>query len=140
VTQITWLRLLEHIERLRDPKRIGAWLVTTARRECLRLLQAGRREVPTDDDRRFDSATPSGLSPESLVLGDERAALVRRAFRQLGSRCQELLRALVLAHPPLSYELVAEALGMPLGSIGPTRARCLEQLWRKIGSDVSRTP
>jgi RNA polymerase sigma factor (sigma-70 family) len=80
------------------------------------------------------SADPS---PESLVLRSEREALVWRAFGKLDSRCQELLRALILAVPSLSYEEVAEAFAMPVGSIGPTRARCLEQLRRKLGSGVS---
>jgi RNA polymerase sigma factor (sigma-70 family) len=76
------------------------------------------------------------LTSESLVLTSERATLLWQAFEQLGSRCQELLRALFLAYPTLSYEEVAEAFGMPVGSIGPTRARCLEQLRRKLGTDV----
>jgi DNA-directed RNA polymerase specialized sigma24 family protein len=63
--------------------------------------------------------------------------MIWQAFRQLGPRCQELLRALLLAQPALSYAEVAEAFGMPIGSIGPSRARCLDQLRRKLGSDVS---
>jgi RNA polymerase sigma factor (sigma-70 family) len=139
VVQVTWLRLVEHIGRLKDPSRVGAWLVTTARRECLRLLRAAKREVPTDDYTSLETVEPGGSSMESLVLRNERAALVWQAFRQLGARCQELLRALLLAYPVLSYEELASALGMPIGSIGPTRARCLEQLRRKLGSDVSTT-
>ncbi len=137
VVQVTWLRLVEHIRGLKDPSRVGAWLVTTARRECLRLLRAADREVLTGDYTSLEPVEPGGSSMESLVLRNERAALVWRAFRQLGARCQELLRALLLAYPVLSYDEVASALGMPIGSIGPTRARCLEQLHRKLGSDVS---
>jgi RNA polymerase sigma factor (sigma-70 family) len=137
VTQVTWLRLVEHIGRLRDPSRVGAWLVTTARRECLRLLRAANREVPGDAYTKLETVEPGGSSIESLVLRNERAALVWRTFRQLGTRCQELLRALLLAYPVLSYEEVASALGMPIGSIGPTRHRCLQQLRRKLGSEVS---
>ncbi len=137
VTQVTWLRLVEHLGRLKDPSRVGAWLVTTARRECLHLLRASNREIATDDESRLERGGPDGPLPESLVTKSERAALLWRAFRELGSRCQELLRALFLAYPTLSYEQVAEAFGMPIGSIGPTRARCLEQLRRKLGSDVS---
>ncbi len=137
VAQITWLRLVEHLGRLKDPTRVGAWLVTTARRECLHLARRTRREIPLDEDRSFENRESGRPSPESLVLKSERATMLWQAFRELGTRCQELLRALLLAYPTLSYEEVAEAFGMPIGSIGPTRARCLEQLRRKLESDVS---
>jgi RNA polymerase sigma factor (sigma-70 family) len=137
VAQVTWLRLVEHLGRLKDPSRVGAWLVTTARRECLRVLRAANHEIVVDDDGRLERHGPLTSSPESQVLKNERAALVWRSFRQLVPRCQELLRALLFAYPALSYDQVAEAFGMPIGSIGPTRARCLEQLRRKLGSDVS---
>jgi RNA polymerase sigma factor (sigma-70 family) len=137
VVQVTWLRLVEHLGRLKDPSRVSAWLVTTARRECLRLLRAAKRDIPTDDDSRLEQLAPGNQSPESLALKGERAALLWRAFGRLGPHCQELLRALILAYPVLSYEEVAEAFGMPVGSIGPTRARCLEQLRRRLPSDVS---
>jgi RNA polymerase sigma factor (sigma-70 family) len=137
VVQVTWLRLVEHLGHLKDPTRVGAWLVTTARRECLHLLRAGNREIVADDDGRFERGGPSPRSPESQVLENERARLVWRSFRQLSIRCQELLRALLFAYPALSYDQVAEAFSMPIGSIGPTRARCLDQLRRTLGSDVS---
>jgi RNA polymerase sigma factor (sigma-70 family) len=137
VTQVTWLRLVEHLGRLKDPSRLAAWLVTTTRRECLRRLRTANREVPASDDYRLESLGSEGPSPESLILRTERAVQIWRAFRQLDSRCQELLRALLLAHPALSYEEVAEAFGIPTGSIGPTRGRCLDQLRRKLGSGVS---
>jgi RNA polymerase sigma factor (sigma-70 family) len=140
VTQVTWLRLVEHLRRLKDPSRIGAWLVVTTRRECLHALRAASREVPAGDHSRFEGLRSHDPSPESQVLQSERAALVWRAFGQLGTPCQELLRALILAHPALSYEEVADSFGMPVGSIGPTRARCLDQLRRKLGSDVSTAP
>jgi RNA polymerase sigma factor (sigma-70 family) len=137
VAQVTWLRLVENLGRLRDPSHVGAWLVTTTRRECLRLLRAMDREIATDDDDRLEHGGLSTPSSESLVLKSERAALIWREFKQLAPRCQELLRALVLAQPRLTYVQVAEALGMPIGSIGPIRARCLEQLRHKLGSSAS---
>ncbi len=137
VAQVTWLRLVEHLGRLKDPTRVSAWLVTTTRRECLRLLRAANREIVADDDARLERGAPATPSPESQVLKHEQATLIWQAFRQLVPRCQELLRALLFAHPALSYDQVAQAFGMPVGSIGPTRARCLEQLRRKLGSDVS---
>jgi RNA polymerase sigma factor (sigma-70 family) len=139
VVQVTWLRLVEHLGRLKDPTRVGAWLVTTARRESLRLLRAGSREILAGDDDRFERGGPAPRSPESQVLENERARLLWRSFRQLSVRCQELLRALLFAYPALSYDQVAEAFGMPIGSIGPTRARCLDHLRRRLGSEVSVT-
>jgi RNA polymerase sigma factor (sigma-70 family) len=137
VTQVTWLRLVEHLGRLRDPTRVGAWLVTTTRRECLDRLRAANRESPAGDERSFEDLEFGGPSPESRILQSERESLVWRAFRQLGGRCQELIRVLILAQPALSYQEVADALEMPIGSIGPTRARCLDELRRRLGSGVS---
>jgi RNA polymerase sigma factor (sigma-70 family) len=136
VTQVTWLRLVEHLDDVRDPTRLGAWLVTTTRRECLSRARAAGREAPADDSS-FLFLESDSPSPESAVLQSEREVVVWRAFRQLDTGCQELLRVLILAQPALSYEEVAGALARPIGSIGPTRARCLERLRRKLGSDVS---
>jgi RNA polymerase sigma factor (sigma-70 family) len=139
VAQVTWLRLVEHLNDVRDPTRLGAWLVTTTRRECLSRARAIGREAPADSGS-FLSLESDSPSPESAVLESERDVMMWRAFRQLGGDCQELLRVLILAQPTLSYTEVADALGRPIGSIGPTRARCLDQLRRKLGSDVSTAP
>jgi RNA polymerase sigma factor (sigma-70 family) len=127
VAQTTWLRLVEHLDRINDPERLGAWLATTARRESLRLIRLGGREMPTDEDRMFDS--PSGESVDTRLLTEERDTALHRAFRTIGERCQALLRLLAAIEPP-SYEEIGAALGMPIGAIGPTRARCLEKLRR----------
>jgi RNA polymerase sigma factor (sigma-70 family) len=134
VFQTTWLRLAEHIGRIEHPDRVGAWIATAARRECLQSLRSSAKVVPTDDAERLD-LTPAGGNPtEDAVLAAEqekedadRAAALWRAFSRLPSRCRELLRVL-MASPPPSYAEVAAALGLPLGSIGPTRARCLARL------------
>ncbi len=134
VFQTTWLRLAEHIGRIERPDRIGAWLATAARRECLQHLRSAARALPTDDMDRFD-LTPAGSNPtEEAVLEAEkeredaaRATALWQAFGQLPGRCRDLLRVL-MASPPPSYAEVAAALGLPLGSIGPTRARCLQRL------------
>ena len=139
VAQVTWLRLVEHLDDVRDPTRLGAWLVTTTRRECLSRARAVGREAPADDSS-FQFLESDSPSPESAVLQSEREVVIWRAFRQLDTGCQELLRVLILAQPALSYEEVAGALARPIGSIGPTRARCLERLRRKLGSDVSTAP
>ena len=134
VYQTTWLRLAEHIGRIEHPDRIGAWLATAARRECLQSLRSAAKAAPTDDMDRLDITPAVGNPTEEAVLAAEteredaaRAAAMWRAFGQLSGRCRELLRIL-MATPPPSYAEVAAALGLPLGSIGPTRARCLQRL------------
>jgi len=134
VYQTTWLRLAEHIGRIEHPDRIGAWLATAARRECLQSLRSAAKTAPTDDMDRLDITPAAGNPTEEAVLAAEteredaaRAAAMWRAFSRLSDRCRELLRIL-MATPPPSYAEVAAALGLPLGSIGPTRARCLQRL------------
>lgn len=131
VFQTTWLRLAEHIGRLEHPEHVGAWLATTARRESLRAARASARVVPTDDDAVFDVREDAQASPEQAVLLSERAEQLWRAFRELPARCQQLLR-LLMATPAPSYAEVAAAIDRPVGSIGPTRARCLRLLREKL--------
>jgi RNA polymerase sigma factor (sigma-70 family) len=127
VTQTTWLRLVENLDRIEEPERLGAWLATTARRECLRHIRLRARELPAADDTVFD--TPTDDPVETRLLGRERSDALRRAFARVGERCQALLRMLAAVDPP-SYEEIGAALGMPIGAIGPTRARCLDKLRR----------
>jgi RNA polymerase sigma factor (sigma-70 family) len=128
VSQTTWLRLVEHLGRLRDPERIGGWLAATARHECLRVIRHAGRFV-ADGDVDLD-AVGTEPEPAALLLATERTAALWRAVDALPERCRMLIRVL-MADPPPSYEDVAAALDMPIGSIGPTRARCLEQLKRR---------
>ncbi|MDQ6804461.1 MAG: sigma-70 family RNA polymerase sigma factor [Actinomycetota bacterium] len=125
VTQTTWLRLVENLDRINDPERLGAWLATTARRECLRHLRLHGRELQVEDDSWFE-APSQGSAEERLIVGERNDAL-RRAFARIGERCQALLRMLSAPDPP-SYEEIGAALGMPIGAIGPTRSRCLDKL------------
>jgi RNA polymerase sigma factor (sigma-70 family) len=125
VVQTTWLRLVEHLGRLQDPERVGAWLATTARRECLRILRSSARVVPTETELLPDPGTEAPLA--AGLLADERDRALWSAFGGLSERCQVLLRLLV-ADPSPSYEDVGAALDMPIGSIGPTRQRCLDRL------------
>lgn len=128
VVQTSWLRLVENLGKLREPERLGGWLATTARRECLRVLRNAGRSVPVDDDAVFDRASPDaspGLDAE--LLRDERDTGLWRAFGRISDRCQRLLRVLS-ADPPPSYEDISDTFEMPIGSIGPTRQRCLDRL------------
>lgn len=143
VVQTTWLRLAEHLDRLSSPERVGAWLATTARRESLRITRVGARTVPVDDTTLVGLGHADHQTPEQAVLDAEQARLdsqrarqVWRAFRELSARCQQLLRVL-MATPPPSYAEVAAALGMPVGSIGPSRARCLDRLRQMLTGKVS---
>ncbi len=130
VFQTTWLRLAEHIGRLDHPEYVGAWLATTARRESLRASRASARVVLTDD-AVLGALEGGEATPEQAVLLSERSDLLWRAFRTLPARCQLLLR-LLMATPAPSYAEVAAALDRPVGSIGPTRARCLRLLREKL--------
>ncbi|HYK68410.1 MAG TPA: sigma-70 family RNA polymerase sigma factor [Streptosporangiaceae bacterium] len=143
VFQTTWLRLAEHLDRIASPERLGAWLATTARRESLRIARAAARTTPAHDGTlvglgHVDDHSPEQavLDAEQAMLDSERARQLWRAFRELSDRCQQLLRVL-MASPPPSYAEVGAALGMPVGSIGPSRARCLDRLRQMLTGKVS---
>lgn len=125
VVQTTWLRLLEHLDRIEDPSRLVGWLVTTARREAMRVLRRSGRERPVVEDTVLDRPD-DGPPVDAALLRDERNRALWEAFSRLGEKCRQLLRVAV-THPQ-AYDEISEALGMPIGSIGPTRRRCLTQL------------
>jgi RNA polymerase sigma factor (sigma-70 family) len=125
VSQATWLRLVEHLDQLRDPAALGAWLATTARREALTVLR--RRpvgELPRPDSPELIDPLPP---PWHATLTEERDREVWQAFAHLSAHCQAVLRLLVI-EPAESYAAAAAALDLPVGSLGPTRARCLAAL------------
>jgi RNA polymerase sigma factor (sigma-70 family) len=124
VTQVVWLRLLENLGSLRDPSRVGGWLATTTRRECLRLIRLGHRTVPVADDLLEGEADP-GASLEDIVAASDHQRTVFEVIRMLEPRCQQLLE---LSAYQVPYQAISELLDMPVGSIGPTRGRCLGQL------------
>jgi RNA polymerase sigma factor (sigma-70 family) len=134
-TQLTWLRLLENLERIRDPRRLAGWLATTCRRECLALLRRSRSTVTVDDDR-LDRLLGGVTPADQPVLTADQYAALWQGFHRLSDWCQRVLRALVVDADdgPPSYRLVAAQLQTPTGSLGPTRARCLVQL-RKLLED-----
>jgi RNA polymerase sigma factor (sigma-70 family) len=134
VAQATWLRLLEHLDRLHEPGRVGAWLATTARRECLRVLRDYRRHVAYGDDAPEQASAEAPLGEELLAM--ERNQALWRGFSRLRDSDQLLLR-LLLAEPRPAYDEISAALDMPVGSIGPTRARALERLRNELDSEGS---
>lgn len=127
VVQTTWLRLAENLHRLREPERVSAWLVTTARRESLRVVRGTQRDVPVGMDVGHGAGHSAGGDPEEPVLRAEQDARLWGAFSTLPTLCRSLLRVL-MADPAPSYAEVSAALDMPMGSIGPRRARCLQRL------------
>lgn len=127
VSQTTWMRLVENLHRIEQPERIGAWLATTARRESLRVIRLAGRQVPQGDDFDLLPDPAPSQSPDHYLIAEERDRRVAALVGQLPTRSQLLLR-LLGGDSPLSYRDVSEALSMPIGSIGPTRARALEQL------------
>ena len=127
VAQTTWLRLLEHIDRIEYPDRVGSWLAATARNECLRCLAAHKRVVPSQDDVELNGAAPHVPEIDERLLADERDQTVRDALSRLPQRWQRLLEML-MADPPASYADISDELELPIGSIGPTRRRCLARL------------
>jgi RNA polymerase sigma factor (sigma-70 family) len=132
-SQNTWIALAEHLATLRDPDRIAAWLAATARRQALRLLAARRREAHPAWWPDAVEDLHSQHWPEPHTLRTIRDRLLWRAFAALPGRCQQLLG--LLAHAPeLSYAQLGHALGIKLGSIGPSRGRCLHELRRQLAA------
>jgi len=130
VSQTTWLRLAEQLNHIREPERLGAWLGTTARRECLRTLRRQERQVSVDDFADWMCADGALELIDDLANRDRDAELWT-AFDALSGNCKALIRAL-LADPPPSYAELSDVFEMPIGSIGPTRARCLDRLRDRI--------
>jgi RNA polymerase sigma factor (sigma-70 family) len=130
VVQTTWIALVDHADSITSPQGISAWLCTSARREAWRAGKLANRERPVEDEL-LAHGLPDHESPERQVLLDDEADLVRQCLDRLPERCQKLLR-IVAAGPRPNYTDVAKTLGMPVGSIGPTRGRCLDKLRQEL--------
>ena len=129
--QTVWLRLAENLDRIREPSRLAGWLGQTARNECVGLVRQRARIVLTDDadggEAESDLREAVFPAPGEQLERDEHRAAVAAAFERLPDRCRELLRLLVV-DPPVSYRDISEMLDLPVGSIGPTRSRCLDSM------------
>jgi RNA polymerase sigma factor (sigma-70 family) len=126
--QNTWLRLLENLTKIDNPEALPGWLATTARREALGILRRrGRTILTRDEDLGVDLPDPLAVDLDSSLLEDERDGELWAAFAKLPERCQQLLRVLMACDRPV-YAEVSAAFDMPVGSIGPTRMRCLHRL------------
>ncbi len=136
VGQTTWLRLVENIDRIEQPERLGAWLATTSRRESLRI--ATRQTALPATDAVYLIADDKADPLDAGLLKDEQVRAIRIAAEQLPSRCQRLL-GLLMGDDDLPYKEIGEQLNMPIGSIGPTRGRCLEHL-RQLLAEMELSP
>ena len=128
--QNTWLKLVDHLDNIRDPAALPGWLATTTQRECSRILRTARR--PRDAGHALAAAVIPDNHAQAAgpdLLAAERHAALREAFGQLPPGCQQLL-ALLIHDPALSYAEISARLGVPAGSIGPSRRRCLDKLRR----------
>jgi RNA polymerase sigma factor (sigma-70 family) len=136
-----WLRLVANLTAIREPAALPGWLRTTARRECLMLLGERRREIPNDADLP-DLTEPAA---DTALLVAERRRAVLDAFGELPDRDRRLL-VLLFSDPPTPYAQISSNLGMPIGAIGPTRARCLARVRRTpaiaalLSPDLRHTP
>lgn len=130
VGQVVWLKLVEHLDQLRDPAALPGWLATTARRECVRMLRAAGRPPAGDQVLDVENIPDvQTVTAEQELLAAERHAALREALTRLPPGCQELL-ALLMADPPVPYAEISARLGISIGSIGPNRSRCLDRLRR----------
>lgn len=132
VSQTVWLRLVQHLSSLREPAALPGWIVTTTRNECLRVLRIRQRTSMFDpllDPPRSKGPGEDQPAIDEDLMRDERHAALLSAFAGLSARHRELL-TLLLTDPPVSYAEISERLAMPIGAIGPTRARALDRLRR----------
>ncbi|MGL4742821.1 MAG: RNA polymerase sigma factor [Dermatophilaceae bacterium] len=129
VNQTVWLKLVEHLDDLREPRALPGWLATVARREALRLIEGRGRSLPTDPQSGAFETAADDADLDEVLVEEERRRELRIAIGELPDGRRELL-CLLLADPPVPYEEISRRLGIPVGSIGPTRARALDQLRR----------
>ncbi len=137
VVQTVWLRLLDHLQGIRTPAALAAWLVISTRREAWRVRSISRRRLPLDQN--WLTAIPDpGPTAEDLAITDDRRRELWQAIGQLDERCQELLRIVAFV-PRADYGVVAAQLQMRRGSIGPTRGRCLAKLRALLAATAEGT-
>jgi len=132
--QTTWLRLVENLHRIERPERVGGWLATTARRESLQLLRRASKYHSGADQMLANMPDRHLPEPDSRPIAEEQEVVVRAAWDRLKPRCQQLL-SLLVSDDPMGYKDLSQLLQMPVGSIGPTRARCLEHLRRLVAEE-----
>lgn len=136
VVQTAWVRLVGAADDISDPQAVVAWLLTTTRREAWRVSGLQARTAQPDDG--LDEVVSSDPGPESVVTTADENARLWHHVTSLSPRCQALLRVIAYVTPP-DYARISQALGMPIGSIGPTRGRCLAALRKALDADPTWT-
>jgi RNA polymerase sigma factor (sigma-70 family) len=126
VFQAVCVKLLEHLHEVKDESKVSSWLTTTTTRQCLHVRSLKMREGNTDDD--FEEPPDPGENLEEIRIMTEQQQTVRQAVDQLSERCRALIEMLYFDQQSLSYDEIGQLMGMPVSSIGPTRARCLDKL------------
>jgi RNA polymerase sigma factor (sigma-70 family) len=134
VLQTTWLALIRNADSINDPRAVLQWLIVSARREAWRVAKVGRRSDPKDFEAD-DLVAPPDWSPEVSTIRNASDEQLWAHVARLSARCRELLRVIAFADRP-DYAAVAVAMGMPVGSIGPTRGRCLAKLRLQLAADT----
>ena len=138
VVQTSWLELLRALPGIRTPRAVTAWLVTTTRRAAWQRRARARRDAD-DPGPVLEAAVDPGPAPGERLLAEERDRVLWRHFASLSERCRDLLRIVAQVERP-DYTVLAEAFGMPHGSIGPTRGRCLAKLRAMLLADPAWSP
>jgi RNA polymerase sigma factor (sigma-70 family) len=134
VVQTAWERLLSHLAEIRAPRALIGWLVVTTKHEAWRIRSSGRRQRPADQEWLTTIPDQAAGAEERIVLDEQQRALWR-AVGRLSAQCQELLRIVAFVPRP-DYQSVSAALGMPVGSIGPTRGRCLAKIRALLADEL----
>jgi RNA polymerase sigma factor (sigma-70 family) len=141
VVQTVWLTLLRKAESVRDPRSVVKWLLTSARREAWRVSSRLRSDsartgavLGVDPEETLDLPEQREALPDETVFRDERQRRLWHHVQTLSARCRQLICVIAFADRP-DYSLIAESLGMPVGSIGPTRGRCLTKLRALLADD-----
>jgi RNA polymerase sigma factor (sigma-70 family) len=126
VFQAVCLKLIEHLHELKDESKVSAWLITTTTRQCIHVRSQRMRETSTDED--FEEPAAAGVNVEDIQIQTQEQQNIRSAVDRLPDRCRRLLELLYFETTSPSYEEISRIMKMPVASIGPTRARCLEKL------------
>lgn len=134
VVQTAWLRLVDRADDIGEPQAVMQWLLTTVRRESWRVVRQGSRDLPHPELGDTAGEPAAAENPEAVSILSERQRLLWRHVSGLSARCRELLRVIAFADRP-DYHAIADSLDMPVGSIGPTRGRCLQKLRTALLAD-----
>jgi RNA polymerase sigma factor (sigma-70 family) len=137
--QLTWLRVVEKLPSLREPERVGSWIITTARREALKVVARSARQVPVDHLVAFRGVADPAPSPEERAISRSDDWRLLAAVDRLPP-AHRVLVGLLLSDPPMSYDRISDELAMPRGSVGPTRLRILRRLRTELAVGPAAPP